>query len=184
MFILFAAPPERDLEWSDQGVEGCYRFLNRVWRLVEGFYAKVKDLESNNQALSKEDKELRRIIHSTIKKVTEDIEQRFNFNTAISAIMELVNGLYHYKDNVSENEQNLALVKFGLKNLVLLLAPFAPHISEELWANLGGNQSVHLQNWPEYDPASLEMDEITLVVQVNGKLRDKISVPKGISRKI
>lgn len=182
MFILFAAPPERDLEWSDQGVEGCYRFLNRVWRLVEGFYAKVKDLESNNQALSKEDKELRRIIHSTIKKVTEDIEQRFNFNTAISAIMELVNGLYHYKDNVSENEQNLALVKFGLKNLVLLLAPFAPHISEELWANLGGNQSVHLQNWPEYDPASLEMDEITLVVQVNGKLRDKISVPKGISR--
>jgi leucyl-tRNA synthetase len=182
MFILFAAPPERDLEWSDQGVEGCYRFLNRVWRLVEGFYAKVKDLESNNQALSKEDKELRRIIHSTIKKVTEDIEQRFNFNTAISAIMELVHGLYHYKDNVSENEQNLALVKFGLKNLVLLLAPFAPHISEELWANLGGNQSVHLQNWPEYDPASLEMDEITLVVQVNGKLRDKISVPKGISR--
>jgi leucyl-tRNA synthetase len=182
MFILFAAPPERDLEWSDQGVEGCYRFLNRVWRLAAGFHTRIKDVEPDNQADNKEDKELRRLIHSTIKKVTEDISQRFNFNTAISGIMEMVNGLYHYKDNVAEEQQNLALVKFGLKSLVLLLAPFAPHVAEELWVNLGGDFSVHIQEWPKYDPASLEMDEITLVIQVNGKVRDKLDVPKDISR--
>jgi leucyl-tRNA synthetase len=164
------------------GVEGCYRFLNRVWRLAAGFHTRIKDVEPDNQADNKEDKELRRLIHSTIKKVTEDISQRFNFNTAISGIMEMVNGLYHYKDNVAEEQQNLALVKFGLKSLVLLLAPFAPHVAEELWVNLGGDFSVHIQEWPKYDPASLEMDEITLVIQVNGKVRDKLDVPKDISR--
>lgn len=182
LFILFAAPPERDLEWSDQGVEGCYRFLNRVWRLVASYYPKVKDVQPCNEAFSTEDKELRRIIHSTIKKVTEDISQRFNFNTAISAIMEMVNSLYHYNDTVAEDKQNLALIKFGLKNLVLLLAPFAPHISEELWQHLGGSFSVHQESWPSYDPASLEMDEITLVIQINGKVRDKLDVPKNISK--
>lgn len=181
LFILFAAPPERDLEWSDQGVEGCFRFLNRVWRLVYSYDAKLKQVAAPcvSNGLTKDDKELRRLIHATIKKVTEDIAQRFNFNTAISAIMELVNGLYQYRDNVDHSVQNLALVKSGLQNLVLLLAPFAPHIAEELWAVLGGKESVHLQRWPEHDPSALELDQVSMVVQVNGKVRDKLDVARG-----
>lgn len=180
LFILFAAPPERDLEWSDQGVEGCFRFLNRVWRLVYSYADKLSQVEAGNEVRTKEDKELRRVIHATIKKVTDDIGERFNFNTAISAIMEMVNSLYHYKDSVAEEDQNLSLVKTGLRSLSLLLAPFAPHIAEELWEALGGKESVHLQPWPEYLPAALVMDEISLVVQVNGKVRGKIEVPKDI----
>ncbi|WP_227767568.1 leucine--tRNA ligase [Zhaonella formicivorans] len=181
LFILFAAPPERDLEWSDQGVEGCFRFLNRVWRLVYSYADRLARVEEGNQVSTKADKELRRLIHATVKKVTEDVGQRFNFNTAISAIMEMVNGLYQYRDNISEAEQNLPLVKNGLKHLVLLLAPFAPHIAEELWEALGGTGSVHLESWPKFDPSALEMDEVNIVVQVNGKVRDKLDVLRGIS---
>ncbi|MDS1029426.1 leucine--tRNA ligase [Bacillota bacterium LX-D] len=182
LFILFAAPPERDLEWSDQGVEGCYRFLNRVWRLVYSYAAKVKSLEAVDKAENKADKELRRLTHAVIKKVTEDIGERFNFNTAISSIMEMVNGLHQYRDNVAEGEQNLSLVKFSLNQLVLLLAPFAPHIAEELWTSLGAETSVHLEAWPKYEQQALEMDEITIVVQISGKVRDKIDVPRGLGK--
>ncbi|HBT47145.1 MAG TPA: leucine--tRNA ligase [Peptococcaceae bacterium] len=183
LFILFAAPPERDLEWSDHGVEGCYRFLNRVWRLVYNYSGKVRGVEAGQGEIklgSRADRELYRLIHATIKKVTEDIEERFNFNTAISAIMEMVNGFYHYQDNVPEGEQNLPLVKMGLKNLVTLLAPFAPHIAEEMWQGIGEEGSVHLESWPTYDPQALKTEEVTIVVQINGKVRDRLQVPAGL----
>ncbi|WP_406678666.1 leucine--tRNA ligase [Moorella sp. ACPs] len=180
LFILFAAPPERDLEWSDQGVEGCYRFLNRVWRLVAAYAGAVRGAGGTPAVNTPADSELWRLLHATIKKVTEDIEQRFNFNTAISAIMELVNGCYRYQDTVAVNEQNLPLMGEVLRKLVTLLAPFAPHIAEELWQGLGGRESVHLESWPAYDPEALVTEEVTLVVQINGKVRDRMQVPAGL----
>jgi leucyl-tRNA synthetase len=181
LFILFAAPPERDLEWSDQGVEGCYRFLNRLWRLVAAYADAVRRDGGTPAVNSPADRELWRLLHATIKKVTEDIEQRFNFNTAISAIMELVNGCYRYQDTVPAEEQNLPLMGEALRKLVTMLAPFAPHIAEELWQGLGGRESVHLEFWPSYDPAALVEEAVTLVVQVNGKVRDRVQVPAGLS---
>ena len=184
LFILFAAPPERDLEWSDQGVEGSYRFLNRVWRLV---YSLIEEVEGstgsiNIDSLTKEDKEIRRITHHTIKKVTEDISTRFNFNTAISTIMEMVNALYHYKDKVNKNELNKEVVVEAISNLVILLAPFAPHIADELWQSIGNKESVHTQRWPEFDAAAIIQDEVTIVVQINGKVKDKLQIPAGFSK--
>ncbi|NSW84426.1 MAG: leucine--tRNA ligase [Syntrophothermus sp.] len=178
LFILFASPPEKDLEWSDQGVEGCYRFLNRVWRLVAEYSNQVRGVKPYvpGSNLSAADRELRYRTHFTIKKVTEDIEKRFNFNTAISAIMELVNVLYQYKDN---EHQNLAVVKEALKALVLVLSPFSPHIAEELWEAIGGEGSVHQQQWPKYDEEALVKDEIEIVVQINGKVRERAMVPSG-----
>ncbi|GAF26295.1 leucine--tRNA ligase [Neomoorella thermoacetica] len=182
LFILFAAPPERDLEWSDQGVEGCYRFLNRVWRLVGSYADAVRRASGSLEIRSHADRELWRLLHATIKKVTEDVEERFNFNTAISAIMELVNGCYRYQDTVPEEEQNLVLMGEVLRKLVTLLAPFAPHITEELWQGLGGQESVHRESWPQYDPEALVEEEITLVIQINGKVKDRMQVPAGLAR--
>lgn len=168
LFILFAAPPERDLEWSDQGVEGCFRFLQRVFRLVEELSNKL----SNAGNFGEYDKDVRRITHKTIKKVTEDVSERFNFNTAISAIMEMVNGLNAHKDtNISKT-----VLKEALDNLLLLLAPFAPHITEELWHTLGHKESVHLMPWPKYDANAIVEDEIEIVIQINGKVRDKMKI--------
>ncbi|KKM11192.1 leucine--tRNA ligase [Clostridiales bacterium PH28_bin88] len=182
LFILFAAPPERDLEWSDQGVEGCYRFLNRVWRLVYSFAGRVQGVTpfTGTGELPVADRELRRVTHATVKKVTGDITQRFNFNTAISAVMELVNALYHYRDNIPADTQNLPLVKESLRLMTLLLAPFAPHVMEEIWRGLGYSESVHLEPWPAHDPAALVQDEVTVVVQVNGKVRERVHVPAGL----
>lgn len=173
LFILFAAPPERDLEWSDQGVEGSYRFLNRVWRLVKGQTEALKlvDGQVELDKLDKKDKALYRLIHEVVKRVTEDIEERMNFNTAISAIMELVNGLN------ANLEGNVLVRKEGIEKLLVLLAPFAPHITEELWHNMGHTDSIHNQVWPIWLSEALKKDEITVVVQVNGKVRDKIVVP-------
>lgn len=183
LFILFAAPPERDLEWNDQGVEGCYRFLNRVWRLVvdlKDAYDKVEDRAERKP--SSIDKELRYDVHHTIKRITVDIEERFNFNTAISAIMELVNSMYAYRDKVEEvNYSNWVLVE-AMDTLMLMLAPFAPHIAEELWDITGHIGSIHDENWPAYDKEALVKEEIEMVVQVNGKLRDRLNVPANASR--
>lgn len=180
LFVLFAAPPERDLEWSDQGVEGCFRFLNRVWRLA--VEAKENNLfNSSADEMSKDDKHLRFMIHNTIKRVTEDIEGRFNFNTAISAVMELVNDLYKYKENNKAAIQG-SLLKEGISTVIILLAPFAPHITEELWQLIDGEGSVHQLDWPQYDPNALIKDEIEVVLQINGKLRDKITIPAEITR--
>ncbi len=181
IFILFAAPPERDLEWSEQGVEGCYRFLNRIWRLAAQYEATLKGKKTpplDPGSLDTEGKAMRRQTHLTIQRVTNDVGQRFNFNTAISAIMELVNALYLYKE---KPEANPAVVKEALERILVLLAPFAPHITEEIWAGLGHAQSIHAQEWPSLDEAALTQDEITIVLQVNGKVRERIQVPAEIS---
>lgn len=181
LFILFAAPPERDLDWSDQGVEGSYRFLGRLWRIVQHFAPMIsKNKQSYSlDKLSKDDKELRRVLNITIKRVTDDIEQRFNFNTAISAIMELVNALYLYKDKNSK--PNIALVNEVITSLIKLLAPFVPHITEELWQDVGGKGSVYDSKWPSYDLQATKAEEVEVVVQINGKTRDKLLVPFGLS---
>lgn len=180
LFILFAAPPERDLEWSDQGVEGCYRFLNRVWRLVYNYVSDENLKQALQKAeLTKDDKDLRRLLHSSIKKVSEDIGERFTFNTGVSAIMELVNGLYHYRDKA---QQNTALLKEAIDNLIVLLAPFAPHITEQLWYDVGNQDSVHRQPWPKYDEEALVAEEIEVVLQINGKVRDRLKVATNLSR--
>lgn len=183
VFILFAAPPERDLEWSDQGVEGAYRFLGRIWRIVHYYEAAIKSgkaavLDAAN--LTKEEKELRRVLHVTIKRVTDDIGNRFNFNTAISAIMELVNSFYAIKEKqVSVNE---ALLFETVQNLLKLLAPFAPHITEELWSSVIDNStSVHHAKWPVCDEQATISDEVEIVLQVNGKVRDKIVIDAKLS---
>ncbi|MCL6635335.1 MAG: leucine--tRNA ligase [Peptococcaceae bacterium] len=180
LFILFAAPPERDLEWSDQGVEGCYRFLNRLWRLVAELSPELAAAPERPQSgLAGVNREMRRLTHRTIKKVTEDIANRFNFNTAVSAIMELVNGLYQFKE-VPAADRDPAVLREAVEALLLLLAPFAPFITEELWEATGHRESIHRQRWPEYDPEALVEDEITVVVQVNGRVRDRVMLPKGL----
>jgi len=179
LFILFAAPPEKDLDWNDQGVEGSFRFLRRVWRLVYEHQNLIfsGDTFINPGELSGIEKDLYHILHTTIKKVTDDVGERFNFNTAISAIMELVNAIYHYLDKTQEQEVNRYLFTAAVKQLITLLAPFAPHICEELWNILGEEESVHLQSWPEYDPEALQVAEVEIVVQINGKVRDKLKIP-------
>lgn len=182
LFILFAAPPERDLEWSDQGVEGSYRFLNRVWRLV-GQFAEGSQQPTGNRELSFGEldsaaKEMRLQTHLTIQKVTADIGTRFTFNTAVSSIMELVNALYLYKEQATAKSE---VEREALESIIILLAPFAPHITEELWAGLGNKESIHKQPWPEVDETALVQDEVTVILQVNGKLRDRIKVSAEIS---
>ncbi|MGV8148172.1 MAG: leucine--tRNA ligase [Alkaliphilus sp.] len=180
LFVLFAAPPERDLEWSELGVEGAHRFLNRVWRLVE----EIADLSNGSPFSSNknEDKALKYVIHNTIKRVTEDIEKRFNFNTAISAIMELVNELYKYKE-IDEEEMNKKLLFEGVRTTIALLAPFAPHITEELWRMLGNDNSVHDLEWIDFDEAALVKDEVEIVVQINGKAKNRIMIPTNLDKK-
>ena len=177
-FILFAAPPERELEWSDQGVEGSFRFLNRIWRIVQAFEAvlaqKVTEYDYSN--LSEADKDLRRVLHSSIKKVTNDIETRFNFNTAISTMMELVNALYAYKE--AAKEPNAGLIYEAISDLIKMMSPFVPHITEELWRGaIDANSSVHEQSWPECDEEALKVDNVEIVLQVNGKVRGRLTVP-------
>ncbi|MDI3540814.1 Leucine--tRNA ligase [Koleobacter methoxysyntrophicus] len=179
LFILFASPPERDLDWSDQGVEGSFRFLNRVWRLVNEFipwkFHKPDKVDYPN--LPDAEKELLYLTNYVIKKVTEDIEERFNFNTAVSAIMELVNGINDNKDDISDS--NKWIIGEAIENLIILLSPFVPHIAEELWEKIGKKGSVHLMDWPEWNEDALKRDEITIVIQINGKVRDKININSG-----
>jgi leucyl-tRNA synthetase len=183
VFILFASPPERDLEWSDDGVEGAARFLQRVWRLVALSLADcpallTAGLRPAPSALPKAEREILRALHGAIKKVTEDIDQRFNFNTAISAVMELVNALYLYK---GQGDMNPSVLRECLEGMTLLISPFAPHIAEELWRALGRERSVCQAAWPSYEPAALVRDEIEVVFQVNGKVRGKLIVPAAMA---
>lgn len=177
LFILFAAPPERDLDWSDSGVEGCYKFLNRVYRLVDELsYVSSAELKFEN--LTKEDKEMRAKTNSTLKKVTEDLSVKFGFNTAIAALMELINDLYKYKELDSKKD---AVIKEAVDTIVVILSPFAPHLGEELWEMIGKEGSVFDIEWPKFDEKALVLDEVEVIVQVNGKLRGKISIPTGTS---
>ncbi|MEO1508176.1 MAG: leucine--tRNA ligase [Cyanobacteria bacterium J06633_23] len=180
MFILFKAPPEKDLEWDDADVEGQFRFLNRVWLLVTGFAethgSKARIVNIDQSGLSKADKDLRRAVHTAIKEISEDVEAGYQFNTAVSELMKLSNALKDAK------QQDTDVYAEGVQALVLLLAPFAPHIAEELWQQLGFSESVHRQSWPTFEQTALVADEITLVIQIKGKTRGTISVPASASK--
>ena len=178
LFVLFAAPPERDLDWSEQGVEGCFRFLNRVYRLVDEL-AEVAKSNAEVKAVTKEDKAMRLVIHSTLKKVTADLSEKFGFNTAIAALMELINEMYKYKELDTRND---GIIREDIETIVTILAPFTPHIGEELWTMIGKEGSVFNISWPAYDESALVQDEVEVIVQVNGKLRAKVSMDANISR--
>ncbi len=180
LFILFTSPPEKDLDWSDQGVEGAFRFLNRVWRLVTEQGSGVRGQGSEkilNSQFSILNSKLRMITHITIKRVTEDIEKRFHFNTAISAIMEFVNSLYQQSAASSQQSE----MKVAINTLIILISPFVPHIAEEMWEKMGNKGSVMNEPWPFYNPEFIKSEEMTIIVQINGKVRSKVTVNTDIS---
>ncbi|MDI6799344.1 MAG: leucine--tRNA ligase [Actinomycetota bacterium] len=177
LFILFASPPEKELDWSDQGVQGAYRFLNRLYRIV---MRNIEATSAGSKALADEsDKELLRALHISIKKVTGDIE-RFNLNTAISAIMELVNANYKHYDDGGSRGAEVETISAVTEGLLLLLSPFAPHLADELFEAGGGEGSIHLRAWPAYDPDLAKADELTIILQVNGKVRDRVTAPADV----
>lgn len=176
MFILFTAPPEKDLQWDDAGVEGQFRFLNRVWRLVSEYIENKPKQVKKIETFSKTDKDLRRAIHTAIKEISEDLEGDYQFNTAISELMKLSNALGDNKCFASP------IYREGIETLLILLSLFAPHLSEELWQALGHSQSIHLQPWPKVDLTALIVDEITLVIQILGKTRGTIQVPASADK--
>jgi len=172
LFSLFAAPPERDLEWSDKGVDGASRFLGRLWSLVHRHGKSIRSVESSNAETP-----LVRKAHQSIRRVTNDIERQYHFNTAIAAMMELANEAGAFEPR---SEEDFGCLRFALETLVLLLGPFAPHIAEELWEALGNRTSVFDMPWPSWDEELAREPEIELVVQVNGKVRSKMTVPAGL----
>ncbi|MDD4998153.1 MAG: class I tRNA ligase family protein, partial [Syntrophales bacterium] len=179
IFCLFASPPEKELEWSDQGVEGSFRFLCRVWRIVMDYLEGIRDAEpfAGRETLEGDLKTLRRKTHQTIRKVTADIEERFHFNTGISAVMELVNALYQLPHPKAGDRTGFSVIRETVETIILLLSPLVPHITEELWMLLGKKESLADAAWPAFDPAVASEEEITIVIQINGKLRNRISVP-------
>ena len=183
LFILFAAPPEKELDWSDEGVEGSYRFLNRVYRLV---YEYINDIRGDREvaadfsAKSEADKSLNYMLNAAIKKVTEDAGGRFNFNTAIASIMELVNEMYKYKNG----DINLPLFNKAIETLLTLLDPFSPHIAEELWSQLGHEDRLYNRSWPVCDESALIKDEVQIILQINGKLKDKLMLPNNSEKEV
>jgi leucyl-tRNA synthetase len=182
VFCLFAAPPERDLEWSDQGVEGASRFLNRLWTVIH------KNLQSMKEQKTCEGNELSNLgdnamgllrkTHQTIKRVTNNIERNYHFNTAISALMELVNELTAFSPSTPGDT---SVMRFSIERAIILLSPFAPHIAEELWKEMGKSQSLLHESWPLWDEELTKEEEIELVVQINGKLRSKLMIPAGLN---
>ncbi|MCX5717534.1 MAG: leucine--tRNA ligase [Nitrospirae bacterium] len=185
LFSLFAAPPERDLEWSDQGVEGAYRFLNRIWNIVYKNSAKVQKCNSTTvlnsetlRLLHSRTSALLRKTHQTIKRVTNDIEREYHFNTAIAALMEFVNDLSSFEP---KSEDDWKVFRFSIETLLLLLSPFSPHITEELWESMGNKKKILEQKWPSWDEDIAKEEEIELVIQINGKVKAKIMIPAGLS---
>ncbi|MBI4691322.1 MAG: leucine--tRNA ligase, partial [Nitrospirae bacterium] len=182
LFSLFAAPPERDLEWSDQGVEGAYRFLNRIWGIVYKFRnadSGIRNIETENKIPQSAFRiPLLRKTHQTIKKVTNDIEREYHFNTAIAALMELVNEIGPFEP---ESDGDWNIYRFGIETLLLLLSPFSPHIAEELWESVGNRSSISEQKWPAWNEEIAKEEEIELVIQINGKVRAKLMIPAAMS---
>ena len=182
LFILFAAPPEKELDWSDEGVEGSYRFLNRVYRLVYEYIESIRGDERDFPepvCTNEADKSLNFMLNTTIKKVEEDAGGRFNFNTAIASIMELVNEMYKYKQHA---DMNLPLFNKAIETLLTVLNPFTPHLTEEMWNQLGHEDRLYEKSWPVYDESALVKDEIEIIVQINGKLKDKFLMPNNSSK--
>ncbi|BBD08955.1 leucine--tRNA ligase [Desulfovibrio ferrophilus] len=186
LFCLFAAPPEKDLEWSDKGVEGASRFLGRLWRLVDELLPKLSPVGPcagiDGLSLSDEAKDLRRKEHATVQKVLRDITSSFQFNTAIAAVMELVNAMYLCKDKLADTEDGVRVLSSAISSTLTVLSPVAPHICEELWAKMGYTTLLSEQSWPEHDETALVVDEVTVVVQINGKLRARINVSAQASK--
>ncbi len=180
LFMMFAAPPEMSLEWSDKAVEGANRFLKRLWRAVSEHVAQGQTAEIDNDNLSDDLQNLRRQTHQTLTKVTDDIGRRHTFNTAIAAVMELMNAIAKLDDS---SEQGRAVLQESLELVVLMLSPITPHISHELWQMLGHQEAIVDANWPAVDEAALKQDKIELMVQVNGKLRARIAVPAEADQK-
>ncbi len=184
LFSLFAAPPEKDLDWSDKGVEGAYRFLSRVWNIV---YKNLDALRGVGPAsshagdapdINEEGRSLLRKTHQTIKKVTADIEKEYHFNTAIAALMELVNEMTGFEPR---DKKGLEVLRAAVENTLLLLAPFTPHIAEELWEAVGNEPFISEERWPAWDEGLAKDEEVELVIQVNGKVRGKLMIPMGLS---
>ncbi|MFB0565031.1 MAG: leucine--tRNA ligase [Candidatus Aminicenantaceae bacterium] len=185
LFILFASPPEKEFVWSDEGVEGCHRFLHRVWTIVQENLDLFNKDSSEARRKNKEGETITLIekkIHQTIKKVSEDIENRYHFNTAISSIMEFYNFIKKEKDNLRKDERGRSLLKEALETLVLLLTPFTPHICEELWERIGNSTYLIHTPWPAFDPDLAKEEIVTIVVQVNGKLRAKFEAERNLSQ--
>ncbi len=180
LFMMFASPPEQSLEWSDAGVDGASRFLKRLWKLASTHINEGNVPNLDKPALTNEQKELRRKIHLTIDKVNDDIGRRYTFNTAIAAVMEMMNALSRAE---IKEDNDRAIMREGIETATLLLAPIVPHITDALWIALGHNESLINASWPKSDPAALEQTEIEMVIQVNGKLRSKISVDKNVNQK-
>ncbi len=183
MYILFMAPPEKDAEWSDAGIEGVHRFVKRLWNVSQRLIEVVKDVKLNGKPAlkNKEEKALRRKLHQMIKKITEDIEGGFKFNTAISGLMELINSISDYINNTPQEKWNRELLREIMENLVLILSPFAPHMADELYNDLGYEGTTMYKNWPKWDEEALEIEEMELAILVNGKVRDKMVVPADMS---
>ena len=179
LFILFASPPVKELEWSDQGIEGAFRFLNRLWRLVEGLEGHLEPVAptSFNDPQIDAAKQLRFKEHDTVRRATRDIENEFQFNTVIAAVMELVNEMYQLKDQLKDADPKA--LSSAVATAVALLSPVAPHICEELWQVMGHTTGLTKQPWPTYDEQALVKDEVTMVVQVNGKVRGKFQAPNN-----
>lgn len=187
LFCLFAAPPERDFDWSDTGIEGSFRFVNRIWRLLEELEGKLSPVAAcsataQDAAFSAVAKELRLKEHATVRKTGDDINNRYQFNTAIASVMELVNALYLAKDELATSEQGCKCLSSAVATVLTLMSPFTPHLSEELWTSLGHSGTASEQAWPEWSEEALQRDTITIVVQVNGKLRGKLEVAADASR--
>ena len=186
LFIMFTAPPEKELEWNENGLAGASRFLNRVWRVVLENMDMIKDEPIDYSKLSKEDKALVRKLHQTIKRVTEAIEDNYHFNTSIAGNMELINDVYDFRSSVlgTDKESSESQKVFGevLRNIVIMLSPFVPHFCDELWEAMGETGFLFNAPWPEYDEKLTIADEITMAIQVNGKVRGSISVERTASK--
>jgi len=178
LYSLFAAPPDRDLDWQDSGIDGIQRFLGRVYRFFVR-YASQASAASTEVSLSPEARAIQRKLHQTIKRVTDDFQGRWHFNTCIAAIMELVNTLYGAEEKIAQGLVPASLLTEVQRSLALLLAPFAPYLSHELWEMLGEKGSIFRVAWPKYNAALAKEEEIEIPVQINGKLRARVVVPAG-----
>jgi leucyl-tRNA synthetase len=194
LYVMFVAPPENEVEWNDAGLEGSFRFLARVWRLVDHWGDALHDADAvrlDAAALSPEERALRRKTHETIRRVTADIEQRQHLNTAVSALMELVNDLYAFSERsgggapgqhsaavvaAAERVETVAVAREAIDALVRMVSPFAPHTAEELWERLGHTEGLTAAGWPVHDAVAARADEVVVPVQVNGKVRARITV--------
>lgn len=184
LFILSDSPPARDFDWSDAGVEGCYKFLNRVWRLVSTNQDKIIFDYKLPETITKENDDLVRVVHMSIKGITNDISNEFQFNTVISKYRELTNAIYEWigvkSNSLSDEDKNI--FSFAILTLMKLMSPVAVHLTEEVWSSLGAKNSIHDEPWCEWDENLAKTSSITLVVQVNGKVRDKIEVAESLSQ--